>query len=255
MLMANKKPKTTIEETTEELTPVELSEMSPEQIMMIQSGGLQTVLNLGLFEELYLEDVRDRIFYLDSEVKSDVLHTIISQILRINGMEYGNPNPEDIAPIIIIINSCGGSVPDGLALCDAINTSRVPVIGIVTGYAYSMAFSILTQCHMRVGMPNSSYLFHDGWTCDSNTSSKVRDAARFYEQVDKRINKMIANRTKFTTEYLESISRADNYWLADEMKEKGVLDAIIGEDIDIGEIFSFMSEHRTECECDECSEK
>ena len=103
--MANKKkPETTIEETTEELTPVELSEMSPEQIMMMQSGGLQTVLNLGLFEELYLEDIRDRIFYLDSEVKSDVLHTIISQILRINGMEYGNPNPEDIAPIIIIIN-------------------------------------------------------------------------------------------------------------------------------------------------------
>lgn len=242
------------ETKAEEVKTVE----NTEQVMV--QDGIQTVLNLGLFEELYLEDIRDRIFYLDGEVTSDILHTIISQILKINGMEYGNPNPETIAPIIIIINSCGGSVSDGLALCDAINTSNVPVIGIVVGYAYSMAFNILTQCHVRVGMPNSSYLYHDGWCCDSNTSSKVKDAARFYEKVDKRVNKMIANRTKFTSEYLESIARADNYWFADEMKEKGVLDAIVGEDISIGELFNFMSEHDVECdcectECSECSEK
>ena len=242
------------ETKAEEVKAVE----NTEQVMV--QDGIQTVLNLGLFEELYLEDIRDRIFYLDGEVTSDILHTIISQILKINGMEYGNPNPETIAPIIIIINSCGGSVSDGLALCDAINTSNAPVIGIVVGYAYSMAFNILTQCHVRVGMPNSSYLYHDGWCCDSNTSSKVKDAARFYEKVDKRVNKMIANRTKFTSEYLESIARADNYWFADEMKEKGVLDAIVGEDISIGELFNFMSEHDVECdcectECSECSEK
>lgn len=239
------------ETKAEEVKAVE----NTEQIMI--QDGIQTVLNLGLFEELYLEDIRDRIFYLDGEVTSDILHTIISQILKINGMEYGNPNPETIAPIIIIINSCGGSVSDGLALCDAINTSNVPVIGIVVGYAYSMAFNILTQCHVRVGMPNSSYLYHDGWCCDSNTSSKVKDVARFYEKVDKRVNKMIANRTKFTSEYLESIARADNYWFADEMKEKGVLDAIVGEDISIGELFNFMSEHDVECDCEctECSEK
>lgn len=253
LLMAKKTPKTKVEEA-EVITTTDVTEEVPEQ-MMIQ-GGMQAVLNLGLFEELYLEDIRDRIFYLDGEVKSDVLHTIISQILRINGMEYGNPHPENSAPIIIIINSCGGSVPDGLALADAINTSKVPVIGIVTGYAYSMAFTILSQCHVRIGMPNSSYLYHDGWTCDSNVTSKVKDAARFYEQVDKRINKMIANKTKFTAEYLESISRADNYWFADEMKEKGVIDYIIGTDIEVGEVFNFMSDYVydediCECECEE----
>ena len=225
--MAKKKEETKPQPQTQELQVVE--------------GGMQTVVNLGLFERLYLEDLMDRIFYLDGNVTSDVLHTIVSQIIKINGMEYGCEDSGK-RPIILIINSCGGSVIDGTSVMDVINTSAVPVIGIVTGYAYSMAFDILTQCHYRIGMPNSSYMYHDGWTCESNTSCKTQDTIKFYTKLDERIDKMIANKTKLTTDYLQSIVRAENYWFADEAKERGIIDAVIGEDISIGEVFGFMSE-------------
>lgn len=246
--------KTKVEEPIKEMNneaESEIVELTPEQLAAIQ-GGIQTVMNIGLAERLVLEDLQDRIFYLDGEVTEDVLHTLVTRIFKINGEEAYNADEESIRPIILIINSGGGSVLDGLAVCDAINASKVPVIGICVGYAYSMAFDIFTQCHYRIAMRNASFLYHDGYTCDSGTSSKVRDTAKFYEKVDNRINKMIANRTKLTTDYLESITRADTYWFADEGKENGFVDSIIGEDIELTDIFGFMS--NTPCTCDECAE-
>lgn len=246
--MAKKKPETTVEETEKKI-PDGYVELTSDDIAALQGGGIQTVMNIGLGEKLVLEDMQDRIMYLDGEVNEDVLHTIIMQLYKLNGVEAGN-NPDEMQPIILIINSCGGSVMSGLALADAINASRVPVIGVCVGYAYSMAFNIFTQCDLRVATKNASFLYHDGWTCDSNVSSKVKDAAKFYEKVDERVNKLIASRTKLTADYLNSIARADNYWFADEGKENGFVDAIIGEDIGIEDIFGFMSD--IPCECPEC---
>jgi len=247
--MAKKEPETKVEETKVEL-PEGYIEVMPEQLAEMQGGGIQTVMNIGLGEKLVLEDMQDRIMYLDGEVNSDVLHTSIMQIYKLNGIDAGL-SQEDMQPIILIINSSGGSVMDGLALCDAINASRIPVIGICIGYAYSMAFNIFTQCDFRLATKNASFLYHDGWTCDSNVSSKVKDTAKFYDKVDERVNKLIASRTKLTADYLSSIARADTYWFADEGKENGFVDAIIGEDIDMAEIFGFMSDMPCECD-DEC---
>lgn len=247
--MAKKKPETKVEEA-EKAIPDGFVELTADDIAALQGGGIQTVMNIGLGEKLILEDMQDRIMYLDGEVNEDVLHTIIMQIYKLGGIDAGS-KIDEMQPIILIINSGGGSVIDGLSLMDAINASAVPVIGVCVGHAYSMAFNIFTQCNLRVATKNASFLYHDGWTCDSNVSSKVKDAAKFYEKVDERVNKLIANRTKLTTDYLSSITRADNYWFADEGKENGFVDAIIGEDIGIGDIFGFMSD---DCDCPECKD-
>lgn len=251
--MAKKKSEPIEETNTKAIEATEdYTVITPEEFMQLQGGGMQTVMNIGLAEKLYLDDLQDRIFYLDGEVNEDILHSIVMQIYKINGQEVNNTDKENMLPIIIVINSGGGSVLDGLALCDAINQSQVPIVGVCVGYAYSMAFNIFTQCHIRVATKNSSFLYHDGWTCDSNTTSKVKDAAKFYEKVDDRVNKMIANKTKLTTDYLSSVARADNYWFADEGKENGFVDAIIGEDISMGELFGYLSE--SSCTCNECTD-
>ena len=78
------------------------------------------------------------------------------------------------------------------------------------------------------------------------------DWATFSPKLDKRINKMIAENSKLTVEYLEQIAPHDNYWFADEMVEKDIVDAIIGKDIEMEEIFSFMSDGICECDNEEC---
>ena len=80
--MAKKKPETKVDEAIEKEIPEGYVEITPEQLMELQGGGIQTVMNIGLGEKLVLEDMQDRIMYLDGEVNSDVLHTIIMQIYK-----------------------------------------------------------------------------------------------------------------------------------------------------------------------------
>lgn len=246
--MAKKKPVQEPEEMEIEVAPETTTELTA-------SSGVQTIMSIGLAEGLCLEDLRDRIFYLDSEVDDTLLHTVTMQILKINGQDFGIPL-EERQPIVLIVNSGGGSVFDGIGLMSAIINSNTPVIGVCVSYAMSMAFSIFSVCHARFAMPNSIFLYHDGYETYSNTATKTADLAAFTPKLDKRINKMIAKRSKFTVKKLEKIAPHDNYWFADEMKEMGIVDAIIGKDISIGEIFGFMSgavETDDECECD-CEE-
>ena len=202
--------------------------------------------------ELYLEDLRDRLFYIDCEVTEELLHTVTMQIYKINGIDFEKPL-EERTPIVLIVNSRGGSVEDGIGLMDAIRQSQTPVIGVCTGYAMSMAFCIFSVCHTRLAMPNSIFMFHDGVSGIMNTTTKVNDWALFSPKVDNRINRMIAENSKFTVEFLEQIAPHDNYWFADEMVEKGVVDGIIGKDLEMGEIFAFMKDDFCDDECeDDC---
>lgn len=205
-----------------------------------------SVFSYGLGESLYMEDCANRIFYVDDEVDASILHTITMQIYKINSEDAALP-AEKRAPIILVINSGGGSVLDGLGVMDAINASVTPIIGFCVGYAYSMAFNIYTQCDFRIATKNASFLYHDGYEMTANVTSKVRDGARFMDKVDERINAMIADKTKISSEWLADNARADNYWFAASGKEKGFVDAILGEDVTIADIFSSCCEE--EC-CD-----
>ena len=244
----NKKTKTKPE------LPEGYVEITPDQLELLQGGGMQTIMSIGLAEKLYLEDLGDRLFYLDSEVDSDLLHTVTMQIYKINGVDFGIPE-EDRAPIVLVISSGGGSVFDGIGLMDAIKQSKTPVVGVCVGYAMSMAFAIYSVCDVRMAMPNSMFMFHDGYEYIENTTTKAADLATFSPKLDRRIYKMIAESSKFTVEYLEQIAPHDNYWFADEMVEKGIVDCIIGKDIEMEQIFSFMSENEKDCECENKKDK
>lgn len=235
--MAKKKPEPEVTETL----PEGYIELTPEQLTELQSADMQTVMSIGLAEKLYLEDLSDRIFYLDTDVDADILHTVTMQIYKINGIDFGLPE-EERKPIILMINSGGGDVLNGIGLMDAIRQSKTPVLGICAGYAMSMAFAIFAVCHTRVSIPNAIFMYHDGYESVMNTATKVKDWTNFSPKLDERVDKMIAESSKLTVDYLVSIKEHDNYWFADEMVEKGIVDGIIGKDIEMEEIFAFMSD-------------
>lgn len=236
--MAKSKEKETKVETEDKELSIEIT---PEQLEELRGNVMQTVMSIGLNERLYLENLSNRLFYLDSDVDESILHTITMQIYKINGSDYGIP-VEERQPIIIIINSYGGSVLDGLALMDAIKNSKTPVIGVCTGYAMSMAFCIFSACHTRIAIPNAIFMYHDGYDGFQTSTTKFNDWSDFSKRLFKRVDKLIAERTKFTVEFLEQIAPHDNYWFTDEMVEKGLVDGIIGQDIDMEELFSFLSD-------------
>lgn len=233
-----------VEEQPEEIEKIELT---PE--MLEQMGSEQNVFSYGLAEMICMNDIENRIFYLDDEVAPYIFREVTMFIIKANIQDAGLP-PEERLPIKIIINSPGGSVLDGVGLIDAIKSSITPVFGIVVGYAYSMALNVLINCDFRISTSNSSFLLHDGSTGLFDSSTKFRDTMKFYDKLDERLDRMIAARTKLTMKELEDRKRQENFWFSDEAKDLGIIDAIIGEDISIEDVFCF----RTDCDCEECSD-
>ena len=241
------KKKEIIEEIVEEQPEeIEKIELTPE---MLQQMSGSEMFSYGLGEMLLMNDIENRIFYLDEEVNEDIFREVTMFIIKANIQDAGL-QPEERLPIKIVINSPGGNVLDGIGLIDAMRASATPVFAIVVGYAYSMAFNICCAADFRVATPNSSFLCHDGSTGLFNSSTKLRDTMKFYDKLDERLDRMIAAKTKLTMKELNDRKREECFWFSDEAKDLGIIDAIIGEDISIEDVFCF----RTDCDCEECSD-
>lgn len=243
--MAKKK-----EETIEEPIKIEPQELNPEMIEQMVSSSEQNVFSYGLGEAILLSELDSRIFYLDEEVNSDTLRNVTMFIIKSNIQDAGLPVEERI-PIKIVINSPGGSVFDGLALVDAINISVTPVFTIAMGYCMSMGFSIMCAGHVRFSLPHSTFLYHDGSTGIIDSTMKFKDAVKFYDKIDETLDKLIASRTKLTVKELEDRKRQENFWIAEDAKDLGIVDYIIGEDISIEDVFCIGNEN--DCDCEDCS--
>lgn len=240
--MAKKKSETKIEETNNELEAVSGESMA--------GYGVQTVMSIGLAERLQIEDIHDRVLYLDGEVNDDILHTIIMQICKINREDYGKPINER-QPITLIINCRGGNTMIGMALVNTIQISTTPVIGVCLGICASMAFAIFAVCHTRVATKDSIFMVHDGLITLIDSATKAKDYVSFQSKLDERYNKAIAERTKFTTKQLDEMSPHDSWFFADELMEYDMVDGIIGQDVDLEVVFSFMSNSECSCGCEE----
>lgn len=240
--MAKKKSETKIEETNNELEAVNGEPMA--------GYGMQTVMSIGLAERLQIEDIYDRVLYLDGEVNDDILRPIIMQICKINGEDYGKPIKQR-TPITLIINCCGGSTMIGMALVNTIQNSATPVIGVVLGICASMAFGIFAVCHTRIATKDSTFMVHDGSIDIVTNTTKAKDFMKFDSKIEERYNKAIAERTKFTVKELDEMSPHDSWFFADELVEYDMVDGIIGQDVDLETIFAFKSNDECDCGCEE----
>lgn len=186
-------------------------------------------------DEVYEENLKQRKIILNQQIDENVVETVTMQILKWNTEDIGSSVKERI-PIKLYINSVGGDVFNGLNLCDVIKNSVTPVYGIVMGYAYSMGGVIFLSTHKKYMFESSSLLIHDGNTSLSGSAGKVKDLQKFYEKVDGRLKNIIVGNSKMTSEEYDENYDRELYLLADECKEKGICDYIIGQDCSIEEI-------------------
>lgn len=189
------------------------------------------------YEDKYaMEDVANRRLFLNVEIDDDIIDTTVYHILRYNRLDKDIP-VEDRKPIIIFINSPGGSVTSGYALIDAITTSKTPVYTVNLGIAYSMGFLIYIAGERRYSMPSATCLCHDGSTAAWDSMSKVRDRVEFETgQMEQHTQQYIISRTNITREqYLENY-RKEWYFYPTEAKKLGVTTHIVGEDCTLDDI-------------------
>src|SRR5208283_5373039 len=85
-------------------------------------------------------------------------HTASDLIRKLWFLELANPGK----PILLIINSPGGSVDSGFAIWDQLKMISAPVTTLVTGLAASMG-SVLSLCaapKRRFATPNARIMMH-----------------------------------------------------------------------------------------------
>lgn len=188
-----------------------------------------------LSDKFQLEDLADRKLYINYNIDETLIDEIVYHILRFNAEDKGK-SVESRKPILLYVSSNGGSVVDGFALIDIILASKTPVYTINFSYQYSMGFLIGLAGSKRFGTKNATYLMHDGQNFAYNSTSKLRDQMKFQDQQEERIKQYILSRSKLTSKEYDEKLRIEWYMYADKAKEKGFVDYIVGEDVDIEEI-------------------
>lgn len=189
----------------------------------------------GLEDVLEFKDLEERKLYLTGEVGTFNTSDIIHKILQYNADDRDIP-VEERTPIRLYITSEGGDVQSGFGLIDTIKVSKTPVYTINIGYWYSMALLIGLAGHKRYATANASILLHDGSSFIYNSSNKVQDQMDFFKKIEARIKDHVLTHTKVTQKMYEKKARVEWYMLADEARDLGFVDAIIGVDCDLDEV-------------------
>ena len=184
-------------------------------------------------EELfYVKDLQQRKFFLTAEIEQATVGDLVRHIMQLNREDMGIP-AEQRRPILLYIASPGGEVDAGFQLIDAILTSKTPVYTVNLGCQYSMAFLIGLSGHKRFASRNAKFLMHDGSNFVYGNSSKVQDRVKFDARVEERVREYVLSRSRITPQEYDSKFRVEWYMFADEAKEKGFTDFIIGVDCDM----------------------
>lgn len=197
---------------------------------------IKEVYNYSWSDRFDIEDIEERRLYINDVIDSEVVNSIVYHIMRYNRLDKGI-DVENRKPIILYLNSNGGSVPDGYALIDAITNSITPVYTVNQGYCYSMGFLIFLAGHKRYCMPSATFLMHDGSTMAWDSTAKMKDRMDFEtKQVEEYTKNYIMSKTTIDEKLYDEKYRVEWYFYPTEAKQNGVLDCIIGVDCTMDEI-------------------
>ena len=136
---------------------------------------------------------------------------------------------EERKPIKIYIDSCGGSLTDTFTIIDSIKMSKTSVWTINMGCAYSGGFFVFITGHKRIAYPHSSFLFHEGSTGTSGTSSQFENYTAFYKRQLEQLKNIVLENTSITKEEYLEIKKDDIWYDAEDGLSKGFVDEIAKE--------------------------
>lgn len=199
----------------------------------IELDADKALVDCGMVDELfYLKDIKQRKLFLNADISQLSVADIVRHIMQFNKEDRDIPI-ENRQPILLYVTSNGGEVDSGFELIDIILNSKTPVYTINLGYQYSMGFLIGLAGHKRFATANAKFLHHDGMSVIINSGTKVKDQMEFQDKVESRIRRYVINRTKVTEAEYDTHLRQEWYLFADEAKQYGMVDYIIGTDCDI----------------------
>ncbi len=189
-----------------------------------------------LYTETIKENLKNRVLIFNDEVNDNIIENYILHIFKWN-REDKDIDPSKRKKITLIINSPGGDCMIGFGgMVNCIEQSKTPVVAVGIGLVASMAFHIYITCKERYAFKDTILLMHDGEQSAASSGGKFKDIARFFENMDNRTKQHVLKYTNIDEEFYDDHQDREFYIYADDAKELGCVDKIIGVDCDLDEI-------------------
>ena len=172
---------------------------------------------IDVFSRLML----DRQIFLGTDINSDVANIINAQLLYLDSVSEDD--------ITILVNSPGGVCYDGLAIIDTMNYITPEISTICVGIAASMGAVILScgQKGKRFALPHSRVMIHQPLGGASGQATDILIEAEQIKILKNELCQILADNSGNTLEKLLQDCERDNWMIASQAKEYGLIDDII----------------------------
>ncbi|NUM37382.1 MAG: ATP-dependent Clp protease proteolytic subunit [Candidatus Brocadiae bacterium] len=173
--------------------------------------------------------LKDRIIFLGYPINDMVANLVIGQMLFLQ-MEN---KKQDIS---IYINSPGGDITAGLAIYDTMQFVQCDVATYCIGQASSMGAVLLAAGTpgKRYALPHARLMLHQPWGGARGSAKDILIHAEEILRLKQSIANIIAYHTKKTPDQIVKDSDRDFYMSAEEAKNYGLVDEVVGSLKEIG---------------------
>lgn len=189
--------------------------------MVIVPTVVERSANMERVYDLYSCLLKERIIILTGEIDDAMASSICAQLL------YLASTGSD--PILLYINSPGGSVSAGLAIYDTMNYIKCEVSTICMGICASMAAVLLSAGvrGKRCTLANGEVMIHQPLGGMQGQAKDMEIAANHIIRMKNRLNDILAKNCQKTAEEIAAFCDRDYYMDAQEAVEFGIIDKII----------------------------
>lgn len=130
-------------------------------------------------------------------------------------------------PVILHINSPGGSLLDAFAAVDYIDRNNVPIRSIVEGMAASAATLLSVSASERYIQAHSYMLIHQLSSFSMGKYEEMKDDMENNHSLMKRIQDIYLENTKIPSKVLKELLKRDLLLDAEQCLKYGLVDAIL----------------------------
>ena len=171
--------------------------------------------------DIYSRLLKDRVIFLSGEVEDNMANLIVAQLLF---LESEDPDKD----INLYINSPGGSVTAGMAICDTMQFIKPDVRTLCVGQACSMGAFLLAggAAGKRGALPHARVMIHQPLGGFRGQASDIQIHAQEILKIKGTLNERLAFHTGQPIETIEKDTDRDNFMSAEEAKNYGLIDEV-----------------------------
>lgn len=189
---------------------------------------LNSILSSGVSPELYQyyeSRMNYRTLIFNDEVTSSILEWIVYPLQNMDNDGTGEP-------IYLKINTTGGDLYSGLALCHAIDSVKnckliveISAIALSMGSLIAMAGFSNPLVH-KICSPYSTFLIHAGMASLDGALNSIRDTFRFQETYENIVTNYVLSHSTITEAEYNEKSRYEWWLTAEEALKYKIVDEV-----------------------------